>query len=136
MHQIVQIDFENYIFSLLLRGYTYTPIRHPLSPQVWKFCQSLIWAPLFKKKKKSWIHPCMSLYHYLYNCNYHLLPIFKLCSNASDRALQLITKIIITLPYRKSMLRRSRFTKLLSLCYFSLKTYPVFPFAVYETNHC
>ena len=47
MHQIVQINFENYKFSLLLRRHI--PLRHPLSPQAPKFCQSLIWAPpLFK----------------------------------------------------------------------------------------
>ena len=54
MHQIVQINFENYNFFPLLRGHI--PRRYPLSPQAPKFCQSLIWAPpLFKK---SWIHPC------------------------------------------------------------------------------
>ena len=47
MHQIMQIDFENYSFSPLLRGHI--PLRHPLSPQVPKFCQSLIWAPPFLK---------------------------------------------------------------------------------------
>ena len=47
MHQIEQINFENYIFSPLLRGHI--PLRHPLSPQALKFCQSLIWTPpLFK----------------------------------------------------------------------------------------
>ena len=47
MHQIEQINFENYIFSPLLRGHI--PLRHPLSPQALKFCQSLILAPpLFK----------------------------------------------------------------------------------------
>ena len=47
MHQIEQINFENYLFSVLLRGHI--PLRHPLSPQALKFCQSLIWAPpLFK----------------------------------------------------------------------------------------
>ena len=40
MHQIMGIDFENYNFSLLLRGHI--PLRHPLSPQAPKFCQSLI----------------------------------------------------------------------------------------------
>ena len=43
MHQIMQIDFENYNFCLFLRGHI--PLRHPLSPQAPKFCQSLIWAP-------------------------------------------------------------------------------------------
>ena len=37
--KIVQIDFENCNFSLLLRGHI--PLRHPLSPQVPNFCQSL-----------------------------------------------------------------------------------------------
>ena len=39
MHQIVQIDFENYNFSPLLRGHI--PLRHPLSHRAPKFCQSL-----------------------------------------------------------------------------------------------
>ena len=53
MQQIMRTDFENYNFSLLLRGHI--PLRHPLSQQVPKFCQSLIWAsPLLKK---SWICP-------------------------------------------------------------------------------
>ena len=43
MHQIVRINFENYKFSPLLRGHI--PLRHPLSRQAPKFCQSLIWAP-------------------------------------------------------------------------------------------
>ena len=44
MHQIVQIDFENYKFSPLLRGHILlTP------PQAPKFCQSLILAPLLLK---------------------------------------------------------------------------------------
>ena len=51
MHQIVQIDFENYNFSLLLRGHI--PFRHPLSPQVPKFCQSLIWVPPLLKNPGS-----------------------------------------------------------------------------------
>ena len=42
MHQIVQINFENYKFCPLLRGHI--PLRHPLSRQKPKFCQSLIWA--------------------------------------------------------------------------------------------
>ena len=46
-HKIVQIDFDNYTFSPFLRGVY--PLRHPLSAQVMKFYQSLIWAPpLFK----------------------------------------------------------------------------------------
>ena len=51
MHQIVRIDFENYNFSPLLRGHI--PLRHPLSPQAPKFCQSLIWAPPLLKNPGS-----------------------------------------------------------------------------------
>ena len=54
MHQIMPTDFENYNFSLLLLGHI--PLRHPLSPQALKFCQSLIWVP--PSFKKSWIRPC------------------------------------------------------------------------------
>ena len=38
MHQIVRINFVNYKFFPLLRGHI--PLRHPLSPQTPKFCQS------------------------------------------------------------------------------------------------
>ena len=51
MHQIVRTDFENYIFSPLLRGHI--PLRHPLSPQAPKFCQSLIWVPPLLKNPES-----------------------------------------------------------------------------------
>ena len=51
MHQIMQIDFENCKFSPLLRGYI--PLRHPLSPQASKFCQSLTWAPPLLKNPGS-----------------------------------------------------------------------------------
>ena len=51
MHQIVRIDFENYNFSPLLRGHI--PLRHPLSPQAPKFCQSLIWVPPLLKNPGS-----------------------------------------------------------------------------------
>ena len=51
MHQIVRIDFENYNFSQLLRGYIL--LRHPISPQAPKFCQSLIWAPPLLKNPGS-----------------------------------------------------------------------------------
>ena len=46
MHQIMWTDFENSNFSLILRGHI--PLRHPLSPQAPKFCQSLIWDPVLK----------------------------------------------------------------------------------------
>ena len=51
IHQILRSDFENYNFSLLLRGYI--PLRHPLSPQVPKFCQSLILVPPLSKNPAS-----------------------------------------------------------------------------------
>ena len=51
MHQIMQIDFENYNFSPFLMGDI--PLRHPLSPKVPKFCQSLILAPPLLKNPGS-----------------------------------------------------------------------------------
>ena len=51
MHQIVQIDFKNCNFSLLLRGHIH--LRHPLSSQVPKFCKPLMWVPPLLKNPGS-----------------------------------------------------------------------------------
>ena len=67
MHHIVWIDFENYNFSSLLRGHI--PLRHHLSQQALKFCQSLIWAPPLLKSPGS----ALGNHNYAYtgkgNCN-------------------------------------------------------------------
>ena len=46
-----KLDFENYIFSPLLRGCI--PLKHPLSPHARKFCKSLILAPPLLKNPGS-----------------------------------------------------------------------------------
>ena len=54
MHHIVRIDFENYNFSLLLRGHI--PLRHPVPTCTEVLSVLNLGAPSFKK---SWIGPCM-----------------------------------------------------------------------------
>ena len=47
MHQIMQIDFKNYIFSPLLRGHI--PLRHPLAKGAEVLLVLILGAPSFKK---------------------------------------------------------------------------------------